>query len=348
MALNDDINSAYEYAKQLEDTLFKLKNQLGGVSDPTPRPDPSAGPSTPTPPPLLVWPNHPQHRGLIVNATQGLDLHIKTHPDRFKGMSLILDLEVTSSNPHTRTHNEEVYTDCLGAAIKSGIVCGTYISGTNWLPEAELTSVPPNMITTEQLEVVLDPDVPIGVGSWSARQPNRKMLDARNKDTSHAIIQCIERVWDEYPAPVRFVDNAAQHVSAGGTQDWAAQMTHLGKINGLAYRRGERVAFNISTHVGAMNSNDLALMMGTLHRGMLVVESGLHPNIAKTEMLKKQQREAYRLLLDNGVAVCMGAGLDATPPADVGKWVRGWCSKEAPLYIMCVFWKDLDMAVVGK
>jgi hypothetical protein len=285
------------------------------------------------------WPDSNSYARVLVNVNE----YIESRPPAwFEKDKLITDLAV--SDPNAQTHDAAVqrYEKIRRGLESRGISVGTYISGTTVLPKSGQTKYPWSTVSLEDM-----PAEARYVGSWPG-QGNRKIIDVSDASTRHGFQAAIKRLWEQNPAPVRFVDNAAVHSSAGREQSWADYCMNIREIRILAASLGSKAIFNISMHVGMLSDSDAQQLIEAVGDGGIALEMPWHPFVQKSPLETKKAVQRYRQLLDSGIAIIM-IPVKIDEQALVN-WVRSWKKPADHLYISGVFWKqpDPDLYKLGR
>jgi len=163
-------------------------------------------------PPDFEWPDASSYWRVLVNVNQYI---ASRPPSWFSDDKLITDFRVTHITGADQSAGEQQYDKVRSLLESRGMYVGTYISGSTVMPVSERTTYPPAAVSLEDM-----PAKARYVGSWP-RDPERKIVDLADADTRHAFQAAIKQQWVKFPAPVRFVDNAAVHPAVGREQDMA-------------------------------------------------------------------------------------------------------------------------------
>src|ERR1035437_2975561 len=125
-----------------------------------------------------------------------------------------------------------------------------------------------------------------------------KIIDVTDPATRHAFQQGIKRLWEQTPAPVRFIDNAGIHRSAGKSQPWSSYCANIEEIRKIGESMGSLQIFNLSLHVGEMSDEETSQLIKVVGKGGILLEMPWHENIrtnpAATGELGKDLEKAYR------------------------------------------------------
>jgi hypothetical protein len=280
------------------------------------------------------WPDSSHYWRVLVNVNQ----YIENYPKEwFAQDKLVTDLAVRDIKPGERQRAIQRF-DVVRQLLESrGLYVGTYVSGTTVGPQAEQNVYPPASVALETM--------PAGaryVGSWPG-QPDRKIIDVTDPDTRHGLQAGIQRLWENVRAPIRFVDNAAVHRSAGRGQPWEAYCENMAEIRKIGEFQGSRVIFNISGHIGTFSDQEMTLLMCAVGSSGIALEMPWAPAIRQSAEATERAKARYRQLLDHGAAVIM---IPVNTPEDaLTAWVRGWREASDHLYMSGVFWKPPDFKV---
>ena len=173
------------------------------------------------------------------------------------------------------------------------------------------------------------------------------LVDVTDSDTRHAFQAGIKRLWEKYPAPVRFVDNAAIHHSTGKGQPWASYCANIEEIRKLGESMGSLQIFNISVHVGEMSDEETRLLTKAVGSGGILLEMPWHQNIRNSPAATERAKLRYRQLLDSGIGIIL-APPGAEPPQELVNWVRTWRQSTDHLYFGGAFYKAPEMKLFGS
>jgi hypothetical protein len=282
------------------------------------------------------WHDSSQYSRVIVNATQGIEARPQ---EWFARDRLITDFEITNVPSIGREEAQKQYSTTRRQLEAYGLAVGTYISGISTMPEAEQTCWPPNTVPVERM-----PASARYSGSWPG-MPHRKVIDVRDGKTCLALRRGILREWEQVPAAVRFVDNAAIHHSTGAGQDWSAYCANIKEIRAMGAGMGSRQIFNIAVHVGFMSDEETRQLMDAVCDHGIALEMPWHPNIRRSAVQTERARVRYRQLLDSGMGIVM-MPIDGDPQQLVD-WVRTWRKPADRLYISGAFYKAPDLQFFG-
>ena len=176
--------------------------------------------------------------------------------------------------------------------------------------------------------------------------PYRKLIDVTDPETRRAFHAGIRRLWEQSPAPVRFVDNAAVHSSTGVGQPWSSYCANIEEIRKLGESMGSLQIFNISVHVGEMSDEETRLLIKAVGPDGILLEMPWHKNIQNSPAATERARKRYRQLLDSGMGIIL-APPGVAPPQDLVDWVRTWRKPTDHLYLAGAFFKAPDMNLFG-
>jgi hypothetical protein len=282
------------------------------------------------------WHDSSTYSRVIVNATQG----IETRPrEWFARDRLVTDLQITNVAVIGPSQAREQYWNSRKLLESYGLFVGTYASGTTVLPEVEQTSWPQRTVPIERM-----PPSAHYVADWPGA-PDRKIIDVSDPQTRHAFQKELFRLWNDVPAPVHFVDNAAVHHSAGKGADWSAYCANIREIQRMGAASGSVQIFNIAVHVGLMSDDETAQLISAVAGGGICLEMPWHRNIRQSPQQTENAKNRYRQLLDSGMGVIM-MPLDGDVRALV-EWVRTWRKPTDHVYISGAFYKAPDLEVFG-
>lgn len=283
------------------------------------------------------WHDSSQFSRVIVNATQG----IETRPRQwFAQDKLITDYTITNADVIGPDKAKQEYAATIKLLRSYGLAVGTYISGTTVIPQAKENHWPWSAVPREWM-----PATAKYAGTWPG-EDDRLFLDVSDPDTRHVFQAGIKRLWDQSPAPVRFVDNAAIHRSTGKGQPWASYCANIEELRKLGESMGSRQIFNISVHVGEMSDEETLLLMKAVGSGGILLEMPWHANIQKSPAATERARQRYRQLLNSGMGIIL-APPGTGPPVELVDWVRTWRLPTDHLYLAGVFYKEPDMRLFG-
>lgn len=284
------------------------------------------------------WHDSSQYSRVIVNATQG----IETRPRAwFAQDKLVTDYAITNAEVAGWDLAVREYEATRHRLESYGLAVGTYISGTAVLPEAKETHWPWPAVPLEWM-----PTKSLYSGAWPGI-PYRMLIDTSDPDTRRAFHEGMKRLWEQSPAPVRFVDNAAVHRSAGVGQPWSSYCANIEEIRKLGESEGSLQIFNIAVHVGEMSDEDTRLLIKAVGSGGILLEMPWHKKIRDDPAATKRAKNRYRQLLDSGMGIIL-APPGAEPPQELVEWVSTWRKPTDHLYFGGAFYKAPDMKLFGS
>ena len=283
------------------------------------------------------WHDSSQYSRVIVNATQGIETR---PPQWFAQDKLITDYAITNADAIGQAKAVQEYEATRQRLESYGLAVGTYISGTAVLPEARETHWPWATVPLEWM-----PATSRYSGTWP-NMPYRKLIDVTDPGTRRAFHEGIKRLWEQSPAPVRFVDNAAVHRSAGVGQPWSSYCSNIEEIRKLGESMGSLQIFNIAVHVGEMSDEDTRLLIKAVGPGGILLEMPWHERIRNNPAATERAKNRYRQLLDSGMGIIL-APPGAEPPQELINWVRTWRKPTDHLYFGGAFYKAPDMKLFG-
>lgn len=281
------------------------------------------------------WPDSSRWWRVLVNVNQYIKTYLKAHPQWFSQDKLVTDFAVQDIPDKDAAAKE--YKSVRKLLESHGMYVGTYTSGTTLLPEDEQTHYPPATVSLEQM-----PATARYVGSWPGH-PTRKIVDLSDPNTRHAFQANIRRMWETWPAQVRFLDNAAIHRSAGGGQRWEDYCKNFEEIRQIGESVGSRVIFNISVHVGLMSDKETQQLIRAVGDNGISLEMPWHSKIRADPEATRRAQMRYRQLLDTGMAIIMIPILRDTPEDVLAAWVRTWRKPTDHLYMAGIFWKPPNL-----
>lgn len=288
-----------------------------------------------TQPSPFQWPESGLCRVVLPNGDQYLVDYLKKHPDWFSPGELVLSLVVTRKVSDSIADLEKQYQSHREFIESKNLVIGTYISGTTIVPEADENSWPYPTVPTEML--------PKGVklsGKWPGAHA-RWFINVADPFTRHALQTAIESEWATYPAPLRFVDNAGVHRSAGATQPWDAYCQNIKALRHIAEGQGSHVVFNIATHPGMMSVAETDELMDAVGQEGILLEDPWTLYVRKSPVETERAKKRYRQLLDSGMAIVML--LNKVPADALFDWVGTWRKPKDRLYIGVPFFKKPEV-----
>jgi hypothetical protein len=270
---------------------------------------------------------------VIVNAQQGVESDPK---EWFSRDSLVTDLTIGDANKLSTEAAKQQYGTLRDLLVSYGLAVGTYISGTSVEPLDKETKYPLAVIPIESMA-----KDSLYAGSLPD-EPFREIIDVTDPGTRHSFQAAIKTLWEETPAPVRFIDNAAVHRSAGKGQPWASYCQNMKEIRELGEAMGSVPIFNVAVHVGELSDAEAAQLIEAIGHGGLLLEMPWHSEIRKDPAATEHARLRYRQLLDSGMAIIM-AEPGAEPSSTLVNWVTTWRKPSDHLYFSGAFWKQPDL-----
>ncbi len=279
------------------------------------------------------WPDASHYWRILVNVNQ----YIESRPPAwFAQDKVVTDLDVINVSPMSHEAAEH-YAKVRKLLESRHIAVGTYISGTTVEPEAMQTTYPLVAVPIEQM-----PANAKYVGSWPGHA-ERRIIDVTDPETRHAFQAGITQLWQQSPAPIRFVDNAAIHPAVERKQPWQAYCENMEEIRKIAESQNSRVIFNIAMHVGLMSDDDTRRLIQAIGPDNgIALEMPWHASIQKSPEATAKAVARYRQLLDSGLVVIMlPVNIDANVLSD---WIRTWRKPGDHLYISAIFWKPPDLS----
>jgi len=282
-------------------------------------------------PAAFEWPDPRQNRIILVNANQDIAAYLRNHPDWFSSGETVLDLSVPKGSDPQAAERQRL--QITGLLRDRGMPAGTYTSGTTVEPLAKIGLWPYDKVPEEWM-----PRNFAQAGAWPG-EPDRRIIDVTSAETRHALQQGMRRIWEQSPAPLRFVDNAASHSSTGGKQPWAAYCANIREIRQLGESLGGRLVFNISAHPALLSDSDAVRLMEAIGRDNGVLfEEPWGQATRKSPALTRKAIMRYRQLLASGIAIIV---LPVTVPADtLTAWLSGWRQPSDRVYLGWSFWKQ--------
>jgi hypothetical protein len=298
----------------------------------------STGTAQTSPTATFQWPDSSRYSRVIVNAQEGMEGYPK---EWFSQDTLVTDLTIADTRNKSPEAAMQQYQALRELLTSYGLAVGTYISGTTAEPEAMETKwpwavVPLEWMTPDSLYVGVLPD-----------EPYRKIINVSDPATRRAFQANIRKLWEETPAPVRFIDNAAIHPSAGKGQPWASYCQNMKEIRELGEAMGSVQIFNVSVHVGELSDAEANQLIEAVGHGGILLEMPWHQNIRSNAAATERARFRYRQLLDAGMAIIM-AEPGAEPSSQLVKWVDTWRKPSDHLYFGGAFWKAPNPALYNS
>jgi len=285
---------------------------------------------------MYQWHDSSKFSRVIVNATQGIEIRPRVW---FAQDRLVTDFTITNASEIGREKAQKQYQATRQLLISYGIAVGTYTSGTTVKPEREQTYWPLPMVPLEQM-----PSSSRYKGTWPG-EPSRRVIDVSDPATRRALQQSIRRLWQQFPAPVRFVDNAAAHSRLGGSQNWSDYCANIKEIRIMGAAMGSRQIFNVAVRIGSMSDQETLQLMDAVGDHGIALEMPWERGILQTEEGTKRTRNRYRQMLDSGMGVVM-VPVEGDPK-ELVEWVRTWRKPTDHLYLSGVFYKSPDQALFG-
>jgi hypothetical protein len=280
---------------------------------------------------LFPWPDSNAHWRVMVNVND----YIESRPPAWFGKDkLITDFMIANLTPQTYDQAMTRYNTIRATLESRGLYVGTYMSGTTVYPEGWHKTYPPNSITLDQM-----PTNARYFTDWPS-PPGRKVIDVSDASTRHALQTQIRQLWQEVPAPERFIDNAAFHVAMGDKQPWSAYCENMREIRVLAESQGSRVIFNIAAEVASLSDADTQQLEQAVGDEGISLEMPWSSRVQASPEATHRAQVRYRQLLDSGMAIVLiPVKTDNEKLAD---WVRTWKKPGDHLYMNQVFWKAAD------
>jgi hypothetical protein len=184
-------------------------------------------------------------------------------------------------------------------------------------------------------------------GSWPG-DPDRRIIDVTDTSTVQALQTGIKTLWEEHPAPVYMVDNAAVNSVQGGTQPWQAQCDNIMGIRQLAEATGAVTIFNVATLPGAMSASDTDELIHAIgSNNAIMLEDPWDPYVRAHPSLTQAAVNTYRQMLDSGIAVIMLAIPDYVDGELLAQWINTWRKPADNLYIGWSYFTAPDPAIYG-
>jgi hypothetical protein len=277
------------------------------------------------------WQDSSENTTVLVNVNQYIRQYINAHPTWFNEDKTVTDFAVQDVAAAQRRRAAEDYASIRAELELRGMAVGTYMSGTTVAPESEQTRYPATNISLEQM--------PAGsryVGTWPG-EPDRRIIDVSDAYTRHALQAGIEKAWKAVPAPLRFVDNAAIHVSTGRGQPWESYCQNMRELRHIGEALGSRVIFNISAHIGMLSNKELQQLTDAVGDHGIALEMPAPRLVDGNKAVIRMAELQYRKLLNTGMGIVL-------IPVDIDydvltRWVQAWRRPADHLYTARVFWK---------
>lgn len=283
-------------------------------------------------PATFQWPDSSRYSRVIVNAQQGIESYPK---EWFSRDTLVTDLTIANANKIGSDTAEKQYHALLELLGSYGLAVGTYISGTTVEPQSAETKYPWAVVPLEWM-----PETSLYLGNVPD-EASRKIINVADPATRHSFQGAIKKLWEQSPASVRFIDNAAVHRSAGKGQPWKSYCQNMKEIRELGEAMGSVQIFNIPVHVGELSDAEADQLIDAVGHGGILLEMPWHQDIRKNPAATERARLRYRQLLDSGMAIIM-AEPGAEPSSALVKWVNTWRKPTDHLYFGGAFWKQAD------
>ena len=286
------------------------------------------------------WHDSSHFSRVIVNATGGIESRPR---EWFAQDKLVTDLRIVDVDPTNSAAAEQKYTAIRSYLGSLGLSVGTYASGMSVIPEAKESYWPWAVVPIEWM-----PATSKYSGTWP-NMPFRKLIDVSDPATRHGLQMNIKRLWEQSPAPVRFIDNAAIHRSLGPSlaQPWIDYCKNMEEIRKLAESMSSLAIFNLALNVGEMSDEETTELIHAVGSGGILLEmpwaKGIQANPAATERAKKR----YRQLLDTGMGIIL-APPGQGPSQELVDWVSTWRKPSDHLYFAGVFYKQPDQNLFGS
>ncbi len=277
------------------------------------------------------WPSFDSHPVVLVNTNQAVAIYVRDHPAWFEEGEVVLDFAVP--NQIDSKSAEQDYDSIRQFLVSRRMIVGTYISGTTVEPLESIAHWPYDRVPLDWM-----PGSFASAGTWPG-DPRLKIVDLASADSRHALQQGVLRLWREHPAPLRFVDNAAAHRSAGGKQPWQLYCANMRELREIGEALGSRVVFNVALHPGTLSDAEAEQLINALGAGNgILLEDPWGVNVRNNPQSTQDAERRYRQLLDNGLVVIM-LPLNLSPGELLG-WVQTWRKPGDHLYLGWPFWKD--------
>lgn len=284
------------------------------------------------------WPDASRYWRMLLNVGQQVETYLKNHPQYFSQDKVVTDLAIHPVPPGGEEQAAKDYKRIRKELESRGIAVGTYISGTTVVPESEQKHYPQAAVSIEQM-----PANARYAGSWPG-WPTRKIIDVTDADTRHALQANIKQLWENTPAPVRYIDNIPAHPKVARAAPWEASCQHMQELREMAESMGSRVMFNIPLHVGEMSDRETEQFIRAVGQNGISLEMPWHPTIRQSREATLRAEKRYRQLLDSGMAIVLIPGKSA-PEDQLLPWVRTWKKPTDRLYISVPFFRPPDPSV---
>jgi hypothetical protein len=165
----------------------------------------------------------------------------------------------------------------------------------------------------------------------------RRMIDVSDPDTRRSFQRGIKRLWEQNPAPVRFIDNAAIHRSAGNGQAWSSYCANIEEIRKIGESMGSLQIFNIAMHIGELSDAEAGQLIAAVGSGGILLEMPWGEGVQRDPAATDRARTRYRQFLDTGMGVILVSS-GGPPPEKLVKWVATWRKPTDHLYFAGAFW----------
>jgi hypothetical protein len=284
------------------------------------------------------WPDSSHYWRVLINVNQYIDSYLKNHPQYFAKDKLVTDLSVIDIPAGGREAAAKQYKSVRKKLEARGMAVGTYVSGSTVIPETEQNHYPPANVSIEQM-----PPNSKYAGSWPGHT-TRRIVDIADADTRHALQAGIRQLWENVPAPLRFVDNVPAHRKvSSSTPPWEATCKHIEELRKIAESLGSRVVLNIPMHVGELSDQEARQLMEAVGQNGIALEMPWSEGIRKSNEATKRAANRYRQFLDSGMAIILIAV--KTPEGQLTAWVGSWRKPTDHIYIASPFFKQPDMSL---
>jgi len=283
------------------------------------------------------WHDSRQYSRVIVNAQNGIEMRPRQW---FEQDKLVTDFAITSADVVGWAAAEKEYKETRDLLATYGLAVGTYVSGTTVMPESRETHWPWSVVPLEWMS----PDSRYD-GNWPGMD-YRKMIDVTDPITRQSFQLGIKRLWEQSPAPVRFIDNAAIHRSAGNGQAWSGYCANIEEIRRLGESMGSLQIFNTAMHIGELSDGEADQLIAAVGSGGILLEMPWGEGVQRDPAATDRARIRYRQFLDTGMGVILVSS-GGSPPEKLVKWVATWRKPTDHLYFAGAFWKPPDKVLYG-
>jgi fibronectin type 3 domain-containing protein len=327
------LGTTYYYGIQAKDTGGNVSTMSDVVTVTTP--------ASPTQTPPFQWPASNVYDGVLVNTNQYIVTYLADNSAWFAHVGLAAELAIDpSSGTSTTAEAEALYNQVRSTIEQSSIGVGVYVSGTTVLPQAEENYWPYSSVPLEWM-----PADAVYSGTWPGN-PNWKIIDVTNASTVQALQTGIKALWEEHPASIYMVDNAAANSVVGGTQPWQAQCDNIMGIRTMAEALEAVTIFNVATAPGVMSDSDTDELIQAIGRhNAIMLEDPWDPYVKASPDLTEAAVNTYRQMLDSGIAVIM---LPVNVDGEVlAQWINTWRKPADNLYIGWAFFTSPNPAIYG-